>query len=93
MASPIPAKADRPPAKDYDVSMFPAHDKARWLTEYRATAEALEHIGARELAEMTDEEALRRIASLTVCGRPWRERPDWSGLVEQQALFHRRRET
>ena len=71
--------------------MFPVHDKAQWLANYRDTADALERIAARDLAEMTDEECLRRIASLTVCEPPWRERPDWSGLVEQQAIFHRRR--
>ncbi|MEI8196486.1 MAG: hypothetical protein WCI73_11305 [Phycisphaerae bacterium] len=38
---------------------------------------------------MTDADALRIIATLTVCETPWRERPDWSGLVEMQALFMR----
>ena len=71
--------------------MFPVRDKAQWLAGYRATVEAMERISARELAQMTDEEALRRLASLTVCEPPWRERPDWSGLIEQQAIFHRRR--
>lgn len=42
---------------------------------------------------MTEDEALRRIKALVVAEPPWRERPDWSGLVEQQALFHRRRTT
>jgi len=45
---------------------------------------------ARELAVMTEDEAFRRIMSLSVFGQPWRERRDWSGLVEQQALLHRR---
>lgn len=66
-------------------------DKQQWLARYRETAESLERIRARELAEMTDEEALRRIMSLSVVGTPWRERPDWSGLVEQQDIFHRRK--
>ena len=78
-------------AGDYNTWMFPVRDKTRWLAAYRATSEALERIAARELAGMTNEEALRRIASLTVIGAPWRERPGWSGLVEQQAIFHRRR--
>jgi hypothetical protein len=71
--------------------MQPIDDKSRWLANFRATTEILERIRARELAAMTDEEALRRMMSLSVPGTPWRERPDWSGLVEQQALFHRRK--
>ncbi len=65
-------------------------DRTQWLARYRATTEALEEIRARELHALTDEQALRIIKSLSVCEPPWRERPDWSGLVEQQALFHRR---
>jgi hypothetical protein len=61
-----------------------------WRARYRATSEALERIRAAELAAMTDREAWRIIQSLCVIGRPWRERPEWSGLVEQQALFHGR---
>ncbi len=66
-------------------------DKEKWRTEYRATVEALERIRLRELAAMTEEEGLRRLASLGNIENPWRERSDWSGLVEQQAIFHRRR--
>jgi hypothetical protein len=71
--------------------MHPPSDKQRWLAEYRATSEVLERIRAQDLASMTDEEAYRRIMSLSVIGPAWRERPDWSGLVEQQAIFHRRK--
>ncbi|HEY8749657.1 MAG TPA: hypothetical protein VIM11_16860 [Tepidisphaeraceae bacterium] len=70
--------------------MDPIGDKAEWLARFRATTEKLETIRARELAAMTDEEALRRMKLLSIAGTPWRERRDWSGLVEQQALFHRR---
>jgi hypothetical protein len=66
-------------------------DKKQWQAQYRATVEALETIRARELANMTEEQALRQINSLSTAEPPWRERPDWSGLVEQQALFHRRK--
>ena len=38
---------------------------------------------------MTDEEAWRRMQLLTAAGPVWRERPEWSGLVEQQAIFRR----
>ena len=57
---------------------------------YFTTSEALERVQAEELRAMTDEEALRKIKSLRLFQPAWRERPDWSGLVEQQALFHRR---
>jgi hypothetical protein len=57
--------------------------------QFRQTAEALEQVRARELLEMTDEEAWRQIKLLKVSGTPWRQRDDWSGLVEQQAYFMR----
>ncbi len=60
---------------------------------YRATAEALEVIRVKRLAAMTEEEAQGIIESLEATETPWRERRDWSGLVEQQAIFHRRRRT
>jgi hypothetical protein len=58
--------------------------------EYLARWEAVEIFKAHELAAMTDERARQIIRSL---GAPegWRERPDWSGLVEQQAIFHKKR--
>ena len=76
--------------KAYTFGMNVIRGKAHWLALYRETMEELERIRARELHAMTEEEALRRIMSLGTCEPPWRERPDWSGLVEQQALFHRR---
>jgi len=66
-------------------------DQKRWLDRYQAASEALARIRALELAAMSEQEARRRIESLVVADTPWRERPDWSGLVEQQAAFHRRR--
>jgi hypothetical protein len=57
---------------------------------YHARWEAVEIFKAHELAAMTEEKALQ---ILRVLGAPegWRERPDWSGLVEQQAIFQRAR--
>ncbi len=75
------------------MSMDKIVDKEQWLKSYCETSELLQAIRERELRAMTDEEALRRIQSLTMIGKPWRERPDWSGLVEQQAIFHRRRKS
>lgn len=58
-----------------------------WREQYRATSEALEIIRAQELAAMTEERARQIIGSLGAV-EAWRDRPDWSGFVEQQALFH-----
>lgn len=67
---------------DFDTS---AKEKLR--AEYYARWEAVETVKAQELAAMTDERARQIIQSLAAPGG-WRERPDWSGLVEQQAIFH-----
>jgi len=63
-------------------------EKAR--AEYHARWEAVETFKAQELAAMTDEQA-RQIIQRLAAPEGWRERPDWSGLVEQQAIFHKRR--
>jgi hypothetical protein len=57
---------------------------------YFARWEAVETAKARELAAMTEERACKVIQSLGAV-EGWRERPDWSGLVEQQAIFQRGR--
>lgn len=64
--------------------------KARFQADYHARWEAVEAVKAQELAALTEERARQMIQSLGAV-EGWRERPDWSGLVEQQALFHRRR--
>ena len=75
----------------YNSSMDETFNKAQWQKQYRETSRMLETIRDQELRALTDAEVWRRIQTLKVPGKPWRERPDWSGLVEQQALFHRRR--
>lgn len=50
----------------------------------------METFKAQELAAMTEERAGQIIRALGAV-EGWRERPDWSGLVEQQALFHKGR--
>jgi hypothetical protein len=62
----------------------------RSLAALRNRWAAVEAVRARELAELTEERAREMIQSLGAVA-VWRERSDWSGLVEQQALFHRRR--
>ena len=61
--------------------------------EYHARWEAVETVKAQELAAMTEERAWQIIRSL----RPFGEVPpnpfNGAGLVEQQAIFHRRKAT
>jgi len=71
--------------------MLSPEDRKKWLANYLATMEELERMRAHELRDMTDEEALRRMKLLVAADPVWRERPDWSGLVEQQDLFRRGR--
>jgi hypothetical protein len=56
--------------------------------EYHARWEAVETVKAQELAALTEERAQQVILSLGAV-EGWRERPDWSGLVKQQAIFQR----
>ena len=71
--------------------MHTIDDKEKWQIAFRQTAEELACLETLDLANMSDEEALRRLHSLGTVERPWRERSDWSGLVEWQALLHGRR--
>lgn len=66
--------------------------KEAWRAQYRTTSEALEIIRAQELVGMTEERARQIIQSLGAA-EYWRDRPDWSGLVEQQMVFHRKQLT
>lgn len=62
-------------------------DNEAWRAWYKARTEALERIRAQELAAMTEERAWEIIQSLETAAPPWRDRPDWSGLIEQQRIF------
>ena len=62
----------------------------RFQAEYRARWNAVETFKAHELAAMTDERARQIIQSLGAV-EGWRERRNWSGLVDQQAIFHKGR--
>lgn len=64
------------------------NDAAR--AEYFARWEAVEVFKAHELAAMTEERACQIIQRLGAV-EGWRERPDWSGLVEQQEIFRKGR--
>jgi hypothetical protein len=74
------------------MSSDPHELKEKFQAEYRARWEAVETVKAQELAAMTEERARRIIHSLGAV-EGWRERSDWSGLVEQQAIFQKERHT
>lgn len=75
----------------YNTGMDSRIDKTQWLKAYRETTEMLQIIRDRELIALTDAEVWQRIKTLKVAGKLWRQRPGWSGLVEQQNLFQRGR--
>ena len=65
-----------------------------WMAQWRGAAVALAEQRARELRALTNEEARAAITALLDLGATLplaREREETSGLVIQQALFHRRR--
>jgi hypothetical protein len=65
----------------------------RWVNQWAETGKLLEEIHRRELREMTEEQARAASEDLLEIGasHPLSERRrSWSGLIEQQALFHRR---
>ena len=64
--------------------------KEKSRAEYHARWEAVAAVHAQELSTMTEERA-RQIIQFLGAVEAWRERPDWSGLVEQQAIFLRGR--
>ena len=63
----------------------------QYVERWRVAGEALENERYRELNEMTDAEALRISRMLLSMPPGWRADPEWSGLIEQQALFHRKK--
>jgi hypothetical protein len=74
------------------MSSDPHEMKEKFQAEYHARWEAVEIFKAHELAAMTEERARQIIESLGAM-EGWRERSDWSGLVEQQAIFAKSRHT
>jgi hypothetical protein len=64
-----------------------------WLAQWQRAGVALDRQRASELRQMSDEQGLRAAEVLLALANPSAVRPDrrrWSGLVEQQALLHRR---
>lgn len=88
----MPVVADTGGLIGYTVRMSsePLELKEAWRRDYHLRWQAVEAFKAQELARMTDERARQIIQSLGAV-EGWRERPDWSGLVEQQAVFQKAR--
>ena len=59
--------------------------------EYFARWEAVETVKAHELAALTEERAWEMIRSLRPFTEPWRDPSNGMGLVEQQRIFHQRK--
>jgi hypothetical protein len=72
------------------VSSDPIELKEAARAAYHARWEAMETFKAQELAALTEDRAWEIIQRLGAA-ESWRERPDWSGLVEQQAIFQQTR--
>ena len=72
-----------------DLTKLTAEERAAWRKWNRERWEAVEAFKAQELAAMTDEQVREAIDVLALPDDFWSERADWSGLVEQQALFSR----
>jgi hypothetical protein len=71
----------------------PTEQEKRLMQQWRVAAAELPKIKRQELRAMTNEQALRatnRLLSLVGRLRPTPRRRAYSGLVQQQALFHRR---
>ena len=73
------------------MSSEPLTLREKQAAEYHARWEAVETVKAQELAAMTDERALEIIRSLRLFAPVPPNPMNGLGLVEQQAIFHRKR--
>ncbi len=63
----------------------------QWMEQWRHAAVALTEVKRDELANMTDEQAWQKSDRLLSLAPFYRRRTRTSGLVKQQALFHKHR--
>lgn len=79
--------------RDNGIMIRTRQQEEAWLAQWRGAAGALREQRAKELQELSGERALRAAEAVLALADPARLNPArryWSGLVEQQALFHRR---
>ena len=74
------------------MSSEPLKVREKQAAEYHARWEAVETVKAQELAAMTEERALEIIRSLRLFAPVPPNPMNGLGLVEQQAIFHRKRQ-
>ena len=74
------------------MSSEPLKLREKQAAEYHARWEAVETVKAQELAAMTEERALEIIRSLRLFAPVPPNPMNGLGLVEQQAIFHRKRQ-
>jgi len=65
-------------------------EKRRWVQQWRETAIALDEVKRDELANLTERAAWRQIEGLLSLAPHYRRLSRTSGLVKQQAWFHKR---
>jgi hypothetical protein len=64
-------------------------DQRLWMTQWRQAGAALEEFRRFELQTLTEANAWQQIKVVLSLAGHYPPRPDSSGLVEQQAWFHR----
>jgi hypothetical protein len=65
-------------------------EQRRWMRQWREAAIMLDEVKRDELANLTEHEAWRQIEGLLSLAPYYRRLSRTSGLVKQQAWFHKR---
>jgi len=68
-----------------------AEAERRWVEQWRETSMFLDEVRRYELSRLTPEQARREARVVLSIPGGWRDPNAVCGLVEQQAVFHRRR--
>jgi hypothetical protein len=71
------------------MATTPAQQR-RWMAQWREAAVMLDEVKRDELANLTEREAWRQTESLLSLAPHYRRLSRTSGLVQQQAWFHKR---
>jgi hypothetical protein len=66
-------------------------EQRQWVQQWRETAIYLDEMRRYELSQLTPEQAMRDAEMVLSIPVSWRNPDAVCGLVEQQAVFHRRR--
>lgn len=65
-------------------------EQRRWMAQWREAAIMLDEVKREELANLTEQAAWRQTESLLSLAPHYRRLSRTSGLVKQQAWFHKR---